>query len=407
MESAAAAVPTSRRNRRRVMEPWSGCMQSSSPRPIRRPGPVLGRPHDDRPLDAGLERRAVPLAPAAVPAGTGHDTGRRAVGRRHPGGGLGLSGLGRPCRARTSQPGREPRPVRHPRAGGANRREGQRDDRVRRHDVLMGTRRPRAGLSRRHPLPPHPGLRGLDRRGADDPLPALPLMTPRAVACRGAALALAGARCRRSQSPRGGRNQSMKVYDFAGAPNLRVYMAEKGLDIPTESVDILSGQNRSPEFLKKNPLGGLPVLELDDGSHLTESLAIMEYLEELHPKPSMLGNTPLERARVREAERICEIGVLSNVGTIFQNTHPFFAQRVKQSPDAAETAKNRLNAALKVLDARLATRKFVAGDAPTIGDCTLLAALEFASFAGIELDPAFTNVHRWYADFKQRPSAQP
>src|SRR5215510_4688301 len=201
----------------------------------------------------------------------------------------------------------------------------------------------------------------------------------------------------------------MKLYVFPLAPNPRrllVYMAEKGIKLPIEEVDIMSGKNRTPEFLKRNPLGGLPVLELDDGSHLTESLAIMEYLEELHPKPSLLGNTPLERARVREAERICEIGVLGNVGTIFQNTHPFFAQRVKQSPDAAANAKNRLNASLKVLDGRLATRKFVAGDSPTIGDCTLLAALDFASFAGIELDPAFSNVHRWYADFKQRPSAQ-
>jgi glutathione S-transferase len=201
----------------------------------------------------------------------------------------------------------------------------------------------------------------------------------------------------------------MKVYDFAGAPNprkLRVYMAEKGIDIPTESVDIFTGKNRTPEFLKKNPLGGLPVLELDDGSHLTESLAIIEYLEELHPEPPMLGRTPLERARVREAERIAEIGVLSNVGTIFQNTHPFFAGRVKQSADAADNARPRLLAALKVLDGRLARHRFVAGDAPTIADCTLLAALDFAAFSGIELDPALRNVHRWYEEFKQRPSAQ-
>src|SRR5262249_34679779 len=162
---------------------------------------------------------------------------------------------------------------------------------------------------------------------------------------------------------------------------------------------------RTPEFLKKNPLGGLPVLELDDGSHLTESLAIMEFLEEQHPDPPMLGATPLERARVREAERICEIGVLTNVGTLFQNTSPFFAQRVKQSPEAAENARNRLNAALKVLDAQLATRKFVAGDSPSIADCTLLAALDFAAFAQAEIDPAYQNVHRWYEDFKQRPSA--
>ena len=201
----------------------------------------------------------------------------------------------------------------------------------------------------------------------------------------------------------------MKVYDFAGAPNpkkLRVYLAEKGLQIPLESVDILSGQNRTPEFLaRKNPLGGLPVLELDDGTCLTESLAIMEYLEELHPTPSLLGTTPLDRARVRETERICELGVLSSVGTIFQNTSPFFANRVKQSPEAADNARGRLSNALKVLDGRLATQQFVAGDAPTIGDCTLLAALEFAAFGGIEINPAYQNVHRGYADFKQRPSA--
>jgi len=201
----------------------------------------------------------------------------------------------------------------------------------------------------------------------------------------------------------------MKVYDFAGAPNpkkLRVYLSEKGLHIPTESVDILTGQNRGPEFLKKNPLGGLPVLELDDGSHLTESLAIIEYLEELHPTPPLLGTTPLERARAREAERICELGVLGNVGTIFQNTHPFFAQRVKQSAEAAENARGRLQNALRVLDARLATRKFVAGDSPTIADCTLFAALDFAAFGGVEIAPACGNVHRWYEGFKQRPSAQ-
>jgi glutathione S-transferase len=201
----------------------------------------------------------------------------------------------------------------------------------------------------------------------------------------------------------------MKVYDFAGAPNpkkLRVYLAEKGLTIPFETVDILTGQNRTPEFLsQKNPLGGLPVLELDDGSCLTESLAIMEYLEDLHPTPSLLGTTPIDRARAREVERICEFGVLGNVGTIFQNTSPFFAQRVKQSAEAADNARVRLNNALKVLDARLATRKFVAGDGPTIGDCTLLAALDFAAFAGIEIDPSLRNVHRWYGDFKQRPSA--
>jgi glutathione S-transferase len=200
----------------------------------------------------------------------------------------------------------------------------------------------------------------------------------------------------------------MKLYSFAGAPNpkkLLVYLAEKKLDIPTETVDIVTGQNRTPEFLRKNPLGGLPVLELDDGTYLSESLAIMEYLEELHPNPPMLGSTPLERARVRELERICELGVLSSVGTIFQNTHPFMAGRLKQSPDAADNARGRLANALKAIDDRIDGKPFVAGERTSIADCTLFAALGFAEFAGVPLDPAYANVGRWYERFKQRPSA--
>ena len=200
----------------------------------------------------------------------------------------------------------------------------------------------------------------------------------------------------------------MKLYDSNIAPNpkkVRVYLKEKGLTVPIVPVDILKGENRTPEFLQKNPLGGLPVLELDDGTHLTESLAIIEYLEEQHPHPPMIGTTPLERARVREAERICELGVLSNVATIFQNTSPFFAGRVKQSPEAAENARARLGNALRVLETRLGRQPFVTGDRPTIADCTLLAALEFAAFGQIAIDPTFAHVHRWWTAMKARPSA--
>lgn len=200
----------------------------------------------------------------------------------------------------------------------------------------------------------------------------------------------------------------MKIYDFAIAPNpkkLRVYLAEKGISVPIEPVDITTGQNRTPEFLAKNPLGGLPVLELDDGTVLTESLAIIEYFEELHPEPPMIGSSPLERARVRALERIAELGVLQNVGSVFQNTSPFFAGRLKQSADAAENARNRLAANLKVLDERIGKQAFVAGSRPTIADCTLFAALEFADFGGVAIDPALANLARWRADFRKRPSA--
>jgi glutathione S-transferase len=200
----------------------------------------------------------------------------------------------------------------------------------------------------------------------------------------------------------------MKIYDFVGAPNpkkLRVYLAEKGLEVPLVPVNIMAGENRQPDFLKKNPLGGLPVLELDDGSHLTESLAIIEYLEELNPKPPMIGTTPRERARVRELERIVDLGILGAVGAYFQNTHPFMAGRVKQSPDAAENAKARLTNSLKAVDAAIGAKPFVAGDRPTIADCTLFAALQFAEFAEAPVDASVRNVHRWYEDFKKRPSA--
>lgn len=200
----------------------------------------------------------------------------------------------------------------------------------------------------------------------------------------------------------------MKLYDFVGAPNpkkMRVYLAEKGIQVPLESVNIIAGENRKPEFLAKNPAGGLPVLELDDGSHLSESLAIMEFFEEAHPNPPMIGTTAIERARTRALERICELGVLFRVAAIFQNTSPFFAGRIKQVPEAAEAAKGILDGNLAILDAKIGKQPFVAGERPTIADCTLFAALGFAEFAQVPIDARYANVHRWYESFKQRPSA--
>jgi glutathione S-transferase len=201
----------------------------------------------------------------------------------------------------------------------------------------------------------------------------------------------------------------MKLYEFAGAPNprkVRVYLAEKGIEVPSVTVNIITGENRQPEFLKKNPMGGLPVLELDDGTYLPESLAIIEYFEELHPNPPMIGTTPLERARVRALERLCELSILGRIAVIFQNTSPLFAGRLKQSPEAAESAKSALATNLKVLDDKIGNNEFVAGDKPTIADCTLFAALQFAEFGQIAIDPGCKNIHRWYESFKQRPSAK-
>jgi glutathione S-transferase len=200
----------------------------------------------------------------------------------------------------------------------------------------------------------------------------------------------------------------MRIFDSTLAPNpkkLRVFLAEKNVSIPYVAVDLISGGARSPEFLQKNPLGGVPVLELDDGTSLTESLTIMEYLDELYPTPPMIGATPIERARTREVERWCELGVLGTVAQIFQHTSPLFAGRLTQVPAAAENARVRLANTLKVVDARIGKSPFVAGQRVSIADCTLFAALEFANVAQVAIDPELAQLARWYAAFKVRPSA--
>jgi glutathione S-transferase len=199
----------------------------------------------------------------------------------------------------------------------------------------------------------------------------------------------------------------MKIYDFPFAPNpqkVRVFVAEKGLDVDFETVDLTRGANRTPEFLARNPMGSLPVLELDDGTCLTESLAIIEYLDEIHPDPPMIGRTPLERARVREAERLAESSIFARIARIFFNTSPFFPKAM-QVPAAAEQARAGLGNALRIMDGYVGGHRFVAGSRPTIADCTLFAAFQHAERAAVEIGDEYRNLHRWYGEFRRRPSA--
>jgi glutathione S-transferase len=199
----------------------------------------------------------------------------------------------------------------------------------------------------------------------------------------------------------------MRIYLFPVAPNptrVRVYLAEKGLALEQVTVNLARGEQRSAAHLARSPLGKLPVLELDDGSFLTESLAIMELLEELHPEPPMLGRTPLERARARELERIAEMGVLHPIARLVHATRsPLGAP---PSPEVAAQARRALPEGLRVLEERIGSAPFLAGERPTFADCTLFAAFGFARFGGVELDPAFERLHGWYARFSARPSAQ-
>jgi glutathione S-transferase len=197
----------------------------------------------------------------------------------------------------------------------------------------------------------------------------------------------------------------MKLYTFPVAPNptkVSVYLAEKGIEIERELVNLQKGQQREPDFLARNPLGKLPVLELDDGSVLTESLAIIEYLEELHPDPPMIGTTPLERARVRELERICDLGVLLSIARIIHATDSPLG--LPKRPEVAEQFRESLAQNLAVLDARIGDGPFVAGERVSIADCTLWGGFGFAAFRKLAIDPGFENVAAWRARFAARPS---
>jgi glutathione S-transferase len=205
----------------------------------------------------------------------------------------------------------------------------------------------------------------------------------------------------------------MKLYIFQIAPNptkVRLYLAEKTaagamIDLPQVSVNLAKGEQKKPEMVALNPFGRLPILELDDGSALTESLAIIEYLEECHPEPPMIGRSKLERARVRELERIADLGVLLRVASIIHATNS--PLRLPPNPEVATHFRKNLPKALRMLDARLSDgRPFIAGDRPTIADCTLAAAFQFARFGGVEIDPQFRNLAAWDVRYRDRPAAK-
>jgi glutathione S-transferase len=199
----------------------------------------------------------------------------------------------------------------------------------------------------------------------------------------------------------------MKLYDFPQSPNcrkVRIYLAEKGLTVPLHPVNLLAGEQRSSEFLRRNPFGAVPILELDDGAVIPESLAIIEYLEERHPQPPLLGTEPLGRARVRAWERRCELGVVLQATRRFLHSSPFFASRVVQSPQVVDEAAQVLRDRLFLIDIQLRDHEWVTG-AFSLADITLLTGIDFAAVSGFTLEPAWLHLSRWYAAMRARPSA--
>ena len=199
----------------------------------------------------------------------------------------------------------------------------------------------------------------------------------------------------------------MKLYNGA-APNprkVRIYLAEKQIELPRVDLDLQAGDARTPEFLKKNALGGTPVLELDDGSVLTESTAICRYLEELNPEPPLFGRDPLERAQVEMWNRRIEIELFTTLGNIAQNTFEFFQTRRIQVPEFAEAEKKMALRKLEWLDGEFADgRPWAAGDRFTMADITGMCAAMLSGFVGVEVPDALKHVRGWFERLQGRPS---
>jgi glutathione S-transferase len=201
----------------------------------------------------------------------------------------------------------------------------------------------------------------------------------------------------------------VKLYDSALAPNprrVRVFLAEKGIEVPTVSVDIVKAENRQPAFLAKNPLGGVPVLELDDGTTLSESTAICRYFEEVQPDPPLMGTDARDRAIVEMWLRRIEFEVAFPIMQTFRNTHDFFKGRIPQVSEWAAVCKKQALKQLAWLDGEMADRPFVAGDRYTIADITLLIGVDFGRVSDIRIDPEHKNLTRWYGEVSSRPSAK-
>lgn len=199
----------------------------------------------------------------------------------------------------------------------------------------------------------------------------------------------------------------MKLYTFFVAPNptrVNIYLGEKGIELERVLVNLREGEQRSDAHLERNPLGKLPVLELDDGQWLTESTAIIEYLEELHPDPPMIGTTPLARAKVRELDRLADLGVLISFAKAVHATNSPLG--LPANADVAAASLASAPHALGVLDRHLEQNEFLGGDRPCIADCTLRAGYGFAEFFGLEVPEGFTQVDRWRKAMDARPSVQ-
>jgi glutathione S-transferase len=202
----------------------------------------------------------------------------------------------------------------------------------------------------------------------------------------------------------------MKLINSVG-PNpqvVRMFAAERAIDLPTEDIDLMAGENRQAAHLAKNPAGQSPCLALDDGSYLSEVTVICEYLDEVNEGPSLIGDTPLARAEARMWTRRVDLNICEPManGFRFSEGLPLFKDRIVTVPEAAEGLKRIAQDRLTWLDKQLAGKTYLCGDRLTLADILLYCFLAFGSNVGQPLNPANANVQAWFERMAGRPSAK-
>ena len=203
----------------------------------------------------------------------------------------------------------------------------------------------------------------------------------------------------------------MKLYSLKNAPNprrVRIFLAEKRVTLPIEEIeDVVTGLHRAPEFRAKNSLAQLPVLELDDGTTLTESVAICRYFEETVPEPPLFGRSTIERAQVEMWNRRMEIELLLPVIDVFVHTHPFWKGKREQMPDWGARQKAHIVERMRWLDDELKDRQYIGIDRYNIADITAQVALLTARGAcGLPIPDDHKNLARWWGAVSKRPTAR-
>lgn len=201
----------------------------------------------------------------------------------------------------------------------------------------------------------------------------------------------------------------MKLYDGGRAPNprrVRIFLAEKGIEVTLIPVDMGALGHKSDEVTHRNPLQRLPILELDDGTTLTETVAICRYIEELNPEPALFGRGALGKAQVEMWQRRVELHLLMPVAHAFRHIHPAMKEwEVPQIAEWGEANKPKAIEFLRILDDHLADNEFLCGDTYSIADITGLVAMDFMKPARIDVPQELAHVARWYAALKARPSS--